>query len=388
MLFKTASAICSTGNPAKNARQAVRAVRDAFVGFTAETIVYFSASDYDPAVLAAEMHDAFPGVVTFGFTTAGEAVDGEMLNGSVVAMAFGHGAFDYAETVLILGNREEVEQSRSRDVFHSARDAVRYLARNLGKDLRIVDYREYVGFMLADSVTDFNEEVLERFGDLSDVFLIGGVAGDDCKFDGSARVMYQGKVYGKDSCVLALWKPARGFSLLKTQAVEKTEHACIVTRADEKNKIVWELDGEDAAAVYARLIDVPKETLDILDFDKFPWAYVVNGEPYIQPVLEKIDCKGLRFNTRIHQGTRLTLTKAGDIFKTTQKALEAKRAEMESLSAILHINCAYRHTTLKNWGQLEEFGKLFGDVPSIAAASYGEFYVGLLAMTSSILLFK
>lgn len=387
-LFKTTSVICLTGSLTENARLAVRKIRDAFTGFHAGLVVYFCSTDYDAAVIATEMHDAFPGIVTMGCTSAGEGIDGKIFNRSVVAMAFSPEVFSFSESVVVMADAEEAKRSNQADVFSDTLEAVRYLGRNLGQELRHIDYREYVGFMLSDCVSDFNENVVERFGDLSDVMLVGGFAGDDLKFNGSGRVMYRGRVYGGGATILALWKPTRGFSLLKTEAVEILPYSAVVTSADEENNIVWKLDGEDADKVYARLMGVPVEGMNILDFGDHPWASMVDGEAYLRGVMEKAGNGGLRFFAKVREGTKLTLTKTTDILTTTRKAMEEKRKELESLSAILHINCASRQNTLNKLGKLDEFAALFGDVPSIAVSSYGEIYIGTIAMTSSMLLFK
>lgn len=387
MLFKTASTTCCAGNPIENAHEAVRSLRDQFKGFNAGLLLFFCSSDYDSGVIAADMMDAFPGVVTMGCTSAGEGVDNKIMNRAVVAMAYAPEVFTYCEFALVLADKKKAAQAARPDVFWSPSDAAKYVARNVGHNLRGLNHRDFVGFMLGDRISDFTEGVIERFGDLNDVTLIGGMAGDDYNFDKSARVMYQGKAYA-DAAVLSLWKPANGFSLLKTQAVQVTNHSAVVTKADEQRNIVWELDGRDAASVYSGYMGIPVETMNVLDFDENPWASTVNGEPYLRACMNKVDEKGLHFMSRIRQGTRLTLTRAGDILSTTREALEARKREMGSLSAILHINCASRHTALRKWGQVEEFAELFGGVPSVSVSSYGEVYVGIVAMTSTMLLFK
>lgn len=388
MLFKTAYTSWSTGNLGENARQAVRSLHNEFDKFQASLVLYFCSTDYDPDILAAEMADAFPDATTLGCTTGGEGIDARLMNGTLVAMGFAPEVFSYCETALVLQDKAKAKAMAKPDVFASATDAVRYISRDVGHVLRGSLHADYVGFMLADRISDFSEGVVDRFGDLNDVILIGGFAGDDYKFDGSYRVMFNGKCYRDGAAVLSLWKPAKGFSLLKTQAVEMTDRMVMVTRADEKNNIVWELDGEDAVSAYGRFIGLPPESIDILDFDEYPWASTVNDEPFLRAVMKKVDDKGLLFTSRVRQGTSLKLTKAGNILETTRKAMAAKRAEMESLSAIVHINCVSRHAALKKWGQDAEFAELFGDVPSISVSTYGEIYVGLVAMTSTILFFK
>lgn len=383
--FRTAQAVCQTGDVAKNAREAVRKIRDDFKSFPARTVVFFASIAYDADILAREMHDAFPGAVTMGCTSAGEGVDGQILNASVVAMAFSDDAFDYCETALVLDGKGGKPEGAG--VFASAPDALRHIGRNLDVPLIDLDYRKYVGFVLAARIEAFSERVLDQAGEMTDVLFVGAVAGDDYKFIDGQRVFYRGKAYDH-AVLLALWKPKNGFELLKTQAVEMTDTSMVVTRADEESRIIWEFDGEDATRIYSHAIDKPAETMDTLDFDEFPLALSVDGEPFLRAVLKQVDGKGLQMFAQVREGTRHTVTIAGDILETTRKALEEKRVAMGEPSAILHINCSSRHNTLKNRNQLEDFAALFADVPTVAVSSYGEVYVGLVAMTSTMILFK
>lgn len=382
--FRTTHAVSRTGDGVKNAREAVRLIRDDFAAFPASLIVYFSSVDYDPDVLAREMQDAFPTALTMGCTSAGEAVDGIILNYSVVAMAFSAEVFDYCETALVTDGKAGAKSS---DAFACVSEAMDHVRRGLDGPLIDLDHREYVGFMLGDSISAFSERVLDQVGEMTDVLFVGGFSGDDYKFDGSQRVMYRGKAY-RNAAVLSLWKPRNGFSILKTQAAELSGPNMVITKADEANRILWELDGEDAAAAYARAIGRPRATMDILDFDEHPLAFMVDGEPFLQAVLQQVDGKGLRMFANIREGTRRTVTTAGDVLETTRRALSEKRREIGDISAILHINCSSRHTALKNRNQLGEFAALFGDVPSVAMSSYGEIYVSPIAETSTMILFK
>ena len=61
---------------------------------------------------------------------------------------------------------------------------------------------------------------------------------------------------------------------------------------------------------------------------------------------------------------------------------------MDTVAAILLINCASRHTGLVNRGQLADFAALFSGGPSISVSSYGEVYVGVVAMTSVMIFFR
>ncbi|MCD8349431.1 MAG: FIST C-terminal domain-containing protein [Planctomycetaceae bacterium] len=384
MRFRTVHAQCQTGDAAKNARAAVRNIRNGLSGFSPKFIVFFAATDYDPHVLAVEMHDAFPDAMTIGCTTAGEGVDGLILNASVVAMAYSADVFDYCQTALVLGDGQKPE---GRDQFTDVADAVAHLARGTGMEPMQLDYRSFVGFMLGDAITPFTEAIVKKVADMTDAIFVGGFAGDDYKFTGEKYIIYGRKAY-RSAMLLCLWKPKDGFSLLKTQAVDLTDTSMIITKADEEKSIIWELDNQPAAKMYAQAINTPQETMGILDFDENPPALTVDGEPFVQAVLQQVDGVGLKMYTPAVQGTRLTLTRAGDVFAVTRETLTDKLREIGGASAILHVNCASRHTSLKNQGTLQDFGQLFGAVPSVSFFSYGEIYVGIVTLTSTMILFK
>lgn len=384
MRFRTTYAQTHDGTSVANAKKAVRKIASDLADFSPALVLYFAATDYDPHILAAEMHDAFPDAKTFGCTTAGEGVNGKILNSSVVAMAYSADVFEYCEMAVVLDDGQKPE---GRDVFDSPDKAMRHLGRKLGQELIQLDYRKYVGFMLGDRISSFSESLLERIGELTDVIFIGGFAGDDYKFIDAQSVFYQGRVY-QSAAVLALWKPRAGFALLKTQAADLTDRKMVITRADEKNRIIWEFDHEAAAPAYARAINTPVETMDILDFDGNPLAITAEGEPFLRAIVKQVDNKGLQMFARVREGTVQTLTKAGDVYAVTKTALEAKRKEMGGFSAVLHINCSSRHTALKNRDQVDAFAALFEGVPSIAFSSYGEIFVGAVALTSTMILFK
>ena len=384
MRFTTSYAQFAGGDTIENAKMAAKKIAADCANINPVLVIFFAATDYDPRVLAKEMYRAFPNAKTMGCTTAGEARDGELLNGSVVAMAYSAEAFDHCRIALVVGDGEPAD---SDGVFDNVDNALAFIGEGLGGDLLSLDYRKYVGFILADRISSFSESVLERLGERTDVIFVGGFAGDDYKFINKQMVFYQGKAY-RSAAVLALWQPSRGFELLKTQSVGVTNTGFVITRADEERRIIWEFNGRDAAQVYAESINAPVETMNVIDFDENPLALTVDGEPFLRAVVKTVDNRGLQMFASVKEGTRLTLTRSEDVLNGAADALHAKIGEMEGVAAILHVNCASRHTALAKRKQCDAFAALFDGIPSIAFSSYGEIYVGIVAMTSTMILFK
>ncbi len=385
MHLRTTQAVFTDSDPRSNAARAVEKIRTDLTGFRATMVIFFSATDYDPEALAAGMRDAFPGAMTLGCTSAGEMIDDRLQHASVVAMAFSAGAFDLCESALI---QEYHANSAGDDVFGSARPALEHLTRNLAESPIQLSHREYVGFILTDRVSTFSQGVVERLGELTDIVFVGGVAGDDCRFAEDERVFYDGRSL-RDAAVLVLWRPRRGFDLLKTQAVELTDKPkLVVSKADAANRVALEFNHCPATKIYAEIIGADPATVDLAEFDQYPLAFAVDGEPYMRVISQKMENHGARIFGGAREGMAFNIARSTDIVSTTAAALTDKLAAIGPVAAILAINCISRHNTLKLRGQTEEYGALFRDLPGIAFSSYGEVYVGLIAMTSTMILFK
>ncbi len=386
MRFTTSYAQTAEGTPADNARAAARKIGADLAAAKPAFVVFFVSPEYDPATIAVELRRAFPGATTLGCTTAGEACGGKLLTDSVVAMAFSGDVFDVCETALILADAKEAEKDGGPDVFSDVTEALLYLSRNLDSPLIDLDYREYVGFMMGDATSPFTEGVIERVGEMTNVFLTGGIAADNYTFD-RQYVFYNGKAC-RGAAAIALWKPKKGFELLKTQAVGLTDTRFVVTKADEDRRIIWELDGKPAAVVYSEAIGIPMGNIGNPEFDRHPLAMVADGDPYLRVAIAVVDGRGLQMYSKIREGMRLTLTRAGGFTEMTGSALAEKIAETGEPAAILHINCSCRYTAMAAAGEHESFGRLFARWPHIGYASFGEVYANLVGITSVMILFR
>ncbi len=387
MRFKTAFAQTAQGNPVDDARAAVRKIRADFAGFTPTFVIFFAGVEYDPDAVAEGMREMFPGATTMGCSSAGEACDGRMLNAAIVAMGCSEEAFAFSESVLVLADAEAAGEAGAPNVFSNAADAMNHLARKAGKQPIDLDFREYVGFMTGDAISPFTEGLIERVGEMTNMFLIGGIASDHYTFDRQV-IFYNGRAYRGGAAALALWKPKNGFELLKTQAVELTDTQFILTDVDEEERIIWKLDGRDAAEAYSEAIGVPVEAIGNPEFDMYPLAMVADGDPYLRVAIAVVEGRGLRMYSRVRGGMCLTLTRACGFVEMTGKALADKIAGTGEPAAILHLNCSCRYTAMERAGETEAFGRLFSRWPHISFASFGEVYANLVGITSVMILFK
>lgn len=64
----------------------------------------------------------------------------------------------------------------------SVREAFSKLEQHYNAPVSSMDIHKYVGVVLADGLSGAEEQLMEKIGDRTDLFFIGGSAGDDLKF--------------------------------------------------------------------------------------------------------------------------------------------------------------------------------------------------------------
>ena len=341
----------------------------------AKVVIYFASSKFDPARVAKAVAAAFPKSKTFGCTTAGELVTGEMAKGSVVAMGIGSDLVDRALVGVVEGIKDSVDGIDKLFADWEKR---------LGKPLMDVDPERWVGIVLADGLAGAEERVMDRLGDLTNVTFIGGSAGDDLAFK-QTWVASDGKSV-TDAIVLALLECPRGFDIIKTQSFHPTHKFLVPTRVNKATREVEEFDGKPAVNAYAEALGVPVEKLPE-QFMAHPVGLLIGGEPFVRSP-QQIVGTSVRFYCAVDQGVKLAILDSTDIVAETAADLRAALARNGGGSGLLNCNCILRTLELESKGQTEAYGKVFTDVPTAGFSTYGEEYVGHINQTATMLLFR
>lgn len=410
MPFLTEYAQITGSDIRDNARKAAAALKTAFAGKDLCGLLFYAATNYDPRVLVQEMHQAFPGVSSFGCTTGGEFARGTMLAGSVVAMGFTPDVMEVIEAVGYSGvDHDETIAER----------AAAALEAKIGLAMRDLDFRQYAGWLLVDGLADGNDHLVERGGELTDIIFAGGCAGDDGKFR-ETLVWANGDVY-ENGAVFVLMKPRGKFAVLKTQAVEVTDREMIATTVNREERVIHQFDSRPAVLAYADAMGVsvdgsvlkdggksrtqllaealvtekpdatPRETvnreqMDVL-FMKWPLALVIGGEPFLRSALTVAEGGGVKFYLPPRAGLRYTLTRATDVVAGTRKILTEKKDELGRISAIMSCGCMLRDVQIRNDNECDAYQDLFRDFPTVAFSSYGEIYIGVVSHSAAMIVF-
>lgn len=357
----------------KNVQTAVAELKAGLQGSEGKAILYFASAAYAGSEISAAMQAAFPGVVTFGCTTAGELISGAMKKESVVAMALP------AELVTDLQVAIVPQISKANHV----EAAFEAFAAHFNEDALAMSPEEYVGLVLCDGLSMAEEKIIDAIGNLTNVTFIGGSAGDDLQFK-QTQVFAQGKAYS-DAAVLVLLKMHGKFSFIKTQSFCVSETKLTATKVDEAKRIVLEFDDKPAVEAYAAAVKVQPEAISE-QFMKHPLGLVIDAEPYVRSPQQAKD-GAIAFYCNVKKGMEMAVLESTDIIADTKAALAAKAAEEGPIRAIINFNCILRTLDLEKQGRTAEYGALFATVPTVGFSTYGEAYIGHINQTATMLLF-
>lgn len=351
-------------------------IKAQFEGSDIKALLYFASSKFDADALSLNMRDQFPGVQTFGCTTAGELVSGKMLDHDIVAMAINSNIIEDMKIAVLPNIRENAKAAV--DV------AFKDFERHFGIPMAEMNFEKYVGLVLIDGLSSAEESIMERIGDGTNVMFIGGSAGDDLKF-AKAHVFENGRAYS-NAAVLVLIKALKPFTYLKTQSFEVLDKQLTATAVDTAKRKVLEFNNKPATEAYAEAVGVPVSEVNDY-FMRYPVGLMTGDEPFVRSP-QLVEDQGIVFYCNILEGMELSLLKSKDIVQDTKQALDDALKLFGAVSGIINFHCILRTLELKQKNQTEEYGRIFSDIPTVGFSTYGEEFLGHINQTSTMLLFS
>ena len=349
-------------------------------GLDAAAIVYFAAHHHDGAAIARRLRAAFPQAEVIGCTTAGEFSERGTMNGGVTALALGRDKVARCAARLVRYADSGVE--------HGLKSAAAAIAGQIGvSDLRAADPSKYVGIVLFDGLSGREEEANEILGNIAPMLsFVGGSAGDGLEF-ASTRVFANGEETASGA-VLLLIESAVPFTVGKTCSFEPTEHAFRVTRADVKNRVVYELDGKPVLDVYAKALKLTPEKLTSEVFMSNPVGLVIDGEPWIRSPQRALPDGGLKFYCNIAQGMKIRLMKSTNLVQDAHRAIaDAQKALGAPISGGIAFNCVLRRLEMDAKNLHSGFLESFKGMQVGGFHTYGETWLGHINQTLTALWF-
>jgi hypothetical protein len=365
---------CSTKD---SIEAAVGEIRKAFQTIDPKMVIYFASSIYEPSSLSQAMASAFPGAAVFGCSSSGEIVTGRMLKKSLVAMACS------SETIadIAVGVVRDIKNG---DAANGIAKVFAGFESHYGQPMDGLDYSQYVGIVLIDGLSVAEEKIMDLIGDKTNVFFIGGSAGDDLKFE-CTHVFANGEACA-DAAVLALLKPAAGYDIVKTQSFLATDKRLIATEVNEEMREVIAFNGKPAAQAYAEALGITIEEAPA-NFMSHPLGLVSDNDIFVRSPQQIRDGK-LVFYCKVVEGMDLAILDSTNIVADTKAALSEKCNAGNGVAGIINFHCILRTLELEKDGLTDAYGKVFCDAPTVGFSTYGEEYLGHINQTSAILLLR
>jgi hypothetical protein len=335
-------------------------------------VIFFASSRYDAAGISSAMKKEFPDATVIGCSTAGEIVSGKMLKDSIVAMALESDVIaEIASDVIDLADRQSPSQ------------AVIGLAEKFGSKPLGLNPEKYFGIILIDGLSCAEEMVMEKIGDLVNIPVIGGSAGDDLAFKKTWTCL-DGKAYS-NSAVLTLIKPGCHFDIIKTQSFCGTNKKLVPTVVDEASRKVIEFNGKSAVKAYAEAIGVNEADVGS-HFMTHPVGLIAGDEPYVRSP-QRVEGDSIYFYCQIRKDIELEILTSTDIITDTQNAIRSMEKKIGTIKGLINFNCILRTLQLYEEKKNDEYGAIFSDFPTIGFSTYGEAYIGHINQTATMLVF-
>lgn len=364
----TTGAIRSAHSSQSTSAEAARELLDALAGCDPRVIVFFAGVHHDGALLGQALERAFPSAQVLGCSTNGEFTDRGRGTQGAAAIAL---------TSAQVGACALAMADVSGDIEAGVAAAAQSLSAQLGVSIRELDPSRWVGLVLLEGAKGREEQINAALGHVAPFLpFVGGSAGDDITFSGT-WTWAAGELSSEGTALLVaeLRVPFRAF---KTCHFVPSERSVVVTRTQGRR--ILELDGEPAAAAYARAIGVEPEQLEFAQFLAHPLGLMIDGEAWLRSGVRR-EGDALFFACEVAPGTKLAYMQAGDLVEDTRATLTELGRELGPLAGAIVFNCAYRMIEAQIRGLDEAYHGVLSTMVHAGCQSNGESYLGHINQT-------
>ncbi len=342
-------------------RDAVAELSAAIGDPEAAVALLFASPHYDTDQVAALASEALAPVPVLGCTTAGEIGADGFSSGGMVGLTL-------RSPGLRVG--AGLAEGLRRSPFSAGNHATAGALAQLGLDRSGLHPRRQVALTLIDGRSAQEESFIAgAAAGAPTIRFVGGSASDDYWGPPMARVFAHGRAHA-DAGLVIVFETDVPFAVIKSEHMEPTEQRVVVTRVEPGARLVHELDGKPAAAVYARLIGAGGEVPRGLS-SSHPFGYYVGGQPYVRSVMQ-VAGDSLQFACAVERGVVLRLMKPGKLIETTRRDLAAAAREVGEVAALIAFNCVGRFHEAEATGTTAAVGRELTRYPVVGFNTQGE----------------
>jgi hypothetical protein len=329
-----------------------------------KVVIYFFSIEMGRFEPHKVIKQAFPRATCIGSSMVGGWCTSGAIKKGIVAMSLS--SDEVAETFVSL--QEGVKSNPTL----AAQKVIEELKRKLG--YRNIHPNTYLGIVLFDGLCR-GEEIIKRFTYEKgfNLNLVGGAAADEFQF--VKTLVNVDERCSEDGVVVMIMKMKVPFYCNHYVHCTPTNTSFVITKAETLKRIVWEIEGQDAAEYYARATGVSGlDKLTPTHFSKNPLGIVMGDTVYVRSPGGVVDGKGLMFYCTLDESTRMHILRRGDIIANARKALEDARLYLPNIQGAILFNCSFRYIEMQELGKIDEFNRVFENISFTGFNTYGEEY--------------
>ena len=218
------------------------------------------------------------------------------------------------------------------------------------------------------------ELVLDTFDDVlegSGIPIAGASAGTapDRK---ETLVALNGEIY-KNTCAFVFIHNLNGkIGLYRENIFKPTSHRFTATYADCEDRTVMEYDGEPAAEILSRTLNLPVEKLKEA-LPLHPMGRIADGSINITEADEVFEDGSISYYATIYNHTKLMLLELDNIRRVWNETVQRVQNDIEKPSFTISINCLSRSKLFEKEGCFGEFVNILRNYGKyIGVSGYGE----------------
>ncbi|GJE25820.1 FIST N-terminal domain-containing protein [Methylobacterium organophilum] len=326
-------------------------------------LVFFSPV-YSAEEVAAALARHFPGVGVSGCSTSGGISPAGAIDRGLVLIAFPRKGFRIVSAILPAIDHLDVERTAS---------SVRALRRTLDQGRADAAQTGRFAISLIDALANAEETVVSAVAwALDGIPLVGGSAGDDLAFCGTA-LLHDGVIH-RNAAIIVLVETDFPVRIFKSDNFEPTDKKFVVTAACEDQRRVQELNAEPAAREYAMAVGLDPEHLTPLSFAAYPLAVKIGGEYFCRSISRCEPDGSLTFFCAIGEGVVLTLAQPRDIVEATRAELAALDQALGGLDLVIGFDCVLRRLDAESRQVRHRIADLYRRYGVVGFETYGEQY--------------
>ncbi|AOY76307.1 FIST signal transduction protein [Clostridium formicaceticum] len=329
-------------------------------------VIFFSSTKYDFQQVSKEINAAFEGAEVIGSTSAGEIGKHGFSNHSLVAMSIS--SKDWIASTVIIENIHSKPMLYRKNVIQA------FEKTGLNRNDPALHQKSF-GILLVDGLQAAEEMVLSVIHSIfeTDQFpLVGGSAGDDLKF-AETYVSANGKVYN-DAAVLTFVKTSHPFCTYRENIFEPTEHTLLITKADIRGRIVYEMNGMPAAEAYASKLGIPTANL-AEKMETYPIGRMYAKKVWISTPFKILDKGAIQFYSQIFPNTMVSILKPIDPVLVARETVKNIKAQLPGVKGVIGFNCIVRLLQFQKEKACEKVYQELSDLGEVVGfTTYGEQY--------------